>query len=133
MGQIYLIRKVLVTIALLPFFLMAGLQEPGPEENSALEEREACAEMAYNQLKEPEKKIYDLLGATYRKIYLFVLNNEERNRVVILVRRGLDAHVAINSILRSAYRKQMRSQKKQKELSPAARSLTTPPKKYTIY
>lgn len=127
------INKFLVAIVFLPFFLAAGPETgPSQEKKACKKDTEAAMQEAYNSLKDPEKKVYDALGATYKKIYLFALNNEERWRVVSLVKKGLDPHAAINSILRSDYRKQMRQQKKQKALSPAARSIIVPPK-YTIY
>lgn len=133
MSRIFSINKFLVAVVFLPFFLAAGPDNgPSQEKKPCAKDIEASTEDAYNALKDSEKKIYDSLGTTYKKIYLFALNNEERCRVVALVKRGLDPHAAINSILRSDYRKQMRQQKKQKALSPAARSLAVPPK-YTIY
>lgn len=133
MNRMSLINKILVAVVFLPFFLVAGPESGlSQEKKNCKIDTEIATEKAYNALKDPEKKVYDSLGTTYKKIYLFALNNEEKWRVACLVKRGLDPHAAINSILRSDYRKQMRQQKKQKALSPASRSIIVPPK-YTTY
>lgn len=75
-------------------------------------------------LLEDERAIYDRLGPIYQKIYLYAFNNEERQRVVVYVSRGLDPLEAINTILRVEERKYKRSLPPQRSLTPAERSAT---------
>jgi len=53
-----------------------------------------------NQLPSEEQQVYHQLGPLYQKIYLNVLNDEERHRVVVYTKRGLNPFDAVNVILR---------------------------------
>lgn len=60
---------------------------------------------SYEALPSDQKQVYHQLGPLYQKIYLCALNDEERHRVVVYVRRGVSCFEAINIILRAEERK----------------------------
>tara|TARA_Y100001970_G_C13904692_1_gene685464 strand:- start:66 stop:440 length:375 start_codon:yes stop_codon:yes gene_type:complete len=103
--------------------LSASLKEPCPE---VFNGRQSIAppegkESVVNSLPESEQSVYQRLGEIYQKIYLYALNDEERHRVVVYIRRGLNPYEAINTILRSEERRYNARQPRQ-SLSPAERS-----------
>ena len=135
----HLINLIRGGILLLPFTLFGQLHEPCPEnrrdEKSVVAstdvEKNDCERIA--KLADRERAIYFSLGETYQKIYLYALDPEERHRVVVLVHRGHDPHVAINSILRSEHRKQQRTERKRRRLSPASKAIVEQKKPYAVY
>jgi hypothetical protein len=56
-------------------------------------------------LPSDQQQVYHQLGPLYQNIYLYALNDEERHRVVVYVRRGVSSFEAINIILRAEERK----------------------------
>lgn len=75
-------------------------------------------------LLKDERKIYDQLLPIYQNIYLQAFDNEQRQRVVLYVHRGLDPYDAINIILNVEHRKYQGVQPKRRGLTPAERSAT---------
>ena len=96
---------------MVPCLLVTGFYEPITQGNTSLEMVSECLqEPSLDRLPADEKQVYHQLGPLYQKIYLQVLNDEERHRVVVYIHRGLNGFDAINIILRSEERKYVRSQ-----------------------
>ncbi|MBM3192858.1 MAG: hypothetical protein FJZ59_01330 [Chlamydiae bacterium] len=100
--------KSVWTLLMVPCALMSA--------HSEMIERAKCNEVdffyiedlqknPYENLPSDQIQVYHQLGPLYQKIYLYALNDEERHRVVVYVRRGVSCFEAINIILRREERK----------------------------
>ena len=98
--------------------ILANWTEPCPE---IAEINGVVEDITPKALTKDEMIVYNQLGPVYKKIYLYVLNDEERGRVVFHVKRGLDPYNSINTIISVEQRKASRSNIKN-GLSPAERS-----------
>lgn len=123
---------------MVPCSLMATLSEP-PDRGVNLKEEllliESSHEVSIESLPLEEKQVYHQLGPLYQKIYLYALNDEERHRVVVYVRRGLSSFEAINTILRAEERQYLQKNvpKTKQPIAPSNRSSKGSCSSTTIY
>lgn len=80
-------------------------------------------------LSPEEKTIYNQLGPVYKKIYLDALTDDQRQRVVIYVHRGLSPFDAINVILRAEQRRIESNRRSRRTLTPGERAALKPVRK----
>ncbi len=123
---------------MVPCSLMVTLSESpkkgvNPEEELLLIEN--FHELSIESLPAEEKQAYHQLGPLYQKIYLYVLNDEERHRVVVYLCRGLSGYEAINTILRAEERQyvQKKAPQKKQPIAPSNRSSKGSCSSTTIY
>jgi hypothetical protein len=82
---------------------------------------ESSQKLTYENLPPAQKEVYNQLGPLFQKIYINVLNEEERQRVLLYVKRGVSPFEAIQVILRAEERKYFK-QREKKSLSPSQRT-----------
>ncbi len=113
---------------MVPCSLMATLSESKDKGDNPLVENlptECLQQHSTEDLTEDQKQVYHKLGPLYQKIYLYVLNTEERHRVIVYIKRGVSPYEAINTILRPEER--AHTQKRgSKPIAPSDRHTISP-------
>jgi hypothetical protein len=111
------------TYLIIPFSLLLAQSEPIIKGDYSGEDPifiESSQKLNYENLPPAQKEVYNQLGPLFQKIYLFAFNDEERQRVVLYVKKGVSPFEAIQVILRTEERKYLKKKEK-KTLSPSQR------------